>query len=151
MEVHFKPDVQAKLEQMASESGRPSDELVEDAVIGYFDELAHTREMLDRRFDDLESGIVKPIDGEEAYRRLMEKTEAQRQRRHPALVDTRSTRKRLPTSTTSANTSHRTSAAAADRVVAEIFDGIRALVSFPYQGYRRPNLTSRPLRFKQVR
>ena len=104
MEVHFKPDVQAKLEQMASESGRPSDELVEDAVIGYFDELAHTREMLDRRFDDLESGIVKPIDGEEAYRRLMEKTEAQRQRRHPALVDTRSTRKRLPTSTTSANT-----------------------------------------------
>jgi predicted transcriptional regulator len=84
MEVHFKPDVQAKLDQMARESGRPSDELVEDAVIGYFDELAHTREMLDRRFDDLESGRVKPIDGEEAYRHLMEKTDAQRQRRRPA-------------------------------------------------------------------
>jgi predicted transcriptional regulator len=81
MEVHFKPDVQAKLDQMARESGRPSGELVEDAVIGYFDELAYTREMLDRRFDDLESGRVKPIDGEEAYRRLMEKTDAQRQRR----------------------------------------------------------------------
>ena len=79
MEVHFKPDVQAKLDQMARESGRPSGELVEDAVIGYFDELVHTREMLDRRFDDLESGRVKPIDGEEAYRRLMEKTDAQRQ------------------------------------------------------------------------
>jgi len=78
MEVHFKPDVQAKLEQMAR--GCPSDELVEDAVIGYFDEPAHTREMLDRRLDDLESGRVKPIDGEEAYRRLMEKTDAQRQR-----------------------------------------------------------------------
>jgi hypothetical protein len=37
--------------------------------------------LLDRRFGDLESGRVKPIDGEEAYRRLMEKTEAQRQRR----------------------------------------------------------------------
>jgi predicted transcriptional regulator len=84
MEVNFKPDVQAKLEQMARESGRPSDELVEDAVIGYFDELARTREMLDRRFDDLESGRVKPIDGEEAYRRLMEKTEAQHQRNRPA-------------------------------------------------------------------
>ncbi|MCX6636847.1 MAG: hypothetical protein NT090_17450 [Acidobacteria bacterium] len=84
MEVHFKPDVQAKLDQMARESGRPSDELVEDAVIGYVDELAHTREMLDRRFDDLESGRVKPIDGEEAYRRLMEKTDAQRQRHRPA-------------------------------------------------------------------
>jgi predicted transcriptional regulator len=80
MEVHFKPDVQAKLDQMARESGRPSGELVEDAVIGYFDELAHTRKMLDRRFDNLESGRVKPINGEEAYRRLMGKTEAQRHR-----------------------------------------------------------------------
>jgi hypothetical protein len=69
---------------MARESGRPSDELVEDAVIGYFDELAHAREMLDRRFDDLENGRVKPIDGEEAYRRLLEKTDAQRQRHRPA-------------------------------------------------------------------
>ena len=80
MEVFFKPDVQAKLEQMARESGRPSNELLEDALAGYFDEVAHTKEILDRRFDDLESGTVKPIDGEEAYRRLMEKTEAQRQR-----------------------------------------------------------------------
>ena len=40
---------------------------------------------------------------------------------------------------------------AADRVTTEIFDGIRALVLFPNQGYRRPNLTSRPLRFKPVR
>ena len=39
----------------------------------------------------------------------------------------------------------------ADRIVTEIFDGIRALVPFPHQGYRRPNLTSRPLRFKLVR
>ena len=84
MEVNFKPDVQAKLDQMARESGRPSDELLEDAVTGYFDELAYTREMLDRRFDDLESGEVKPVDGEEAYRRLMEKTEVQRQRHRPA-------------------------------------------------------------------
>ena len=40
---------------------------------------------------------------------------------------------------------------AADRVITEIFDGIRGLVEFPNQGYRRPNLTSRPLRFKLVR
>jgi plasmid stabilization system protein ParE len=40
---------------------------------------------------------------------------------------------------------------AADPVITEIFDGIRGLVEFPYQGYRRPNLTSRPLRFKLVR
>jgi plasmid stabilization system protein ParE len=40
---------------------------------------------------------------------------------------------------------------AADRVIAEIFAGIRGLVAFPDQGYRRPNLSSRPLRFKLVR
>jgi plasmid stabilization system protein ParE len=40
---------------------------------------------------------------------------------------------------------------AANRVITEIFDEIRALVAFPNQGYRRPNLTSRPLRFKLVR
>lgn len=33
-------------------------------------------------------------------------------------------------------------------MVAEIFDCIRALVLFRHLGYRRPNLTSRPLRFK---
>jgi toxin ParE1/3/4 len=40
---------------------------------------------------------------------------------------------------------------AADRLITEIFDGIRALVSFPNQGYRRTDLTSRSLRFKLVR
>jgi plasmid stabilization system protein ParE len=40
---------------------------------------------------------------------------------------------------------------AANRMVTEIFGGIRALVPFPHQGYRRPNLTSRPLRFKLLR
>ena len=80
MEVHFTPDVQEKLEQMVRDTGRSSVELVEDAVVGLFDELAQTREMLDRRYDDLKSGRVQPIDGEEAYRQLMEKT-AQRRRR----------------------------------------------------------------------
>ena len=84
MEVHFTPDLQAKLEQMAQDSGCPVDELVEDAVIGYFDELASVRETLDGRYDDLESGKVKPIDGEEAYRRLLEKTEIQRRRKQSA-------------------------------------------------------------------
>jgi predicted transcriptional regulator len=80
MEVRLAPDVEARLEEMARETGRPRDELVEDAVIGYIDELTHAREMLDRRFDDLEHGRTNPIDGEEVYRLLMEKTEAQRHR-----------------------------------------------------------------------
>lgn len=40
---------------------------------------------------------------------------------------------------------------AADRVIAEIYDAVRKLVDFPRQGHRRTDLTSRPLRFIQVR
>lgn len=40
---------------------------------------------------------------------------------------------------------------AAGRVREKILRGIRALVAFPNQGYLRPKLTSRPLRFKPVR
>ena len=36
---------------------------------------------------------------------------------------------------------------AADKVIAEILDAIDALVPFPGRGHRRPDLTSRPLRF----
>ncbi len=36
---------------------------------------------------------------------------------------------------------------AADRIIAEILTAIRNLVSFPGVGHRRPDLTSRPLRF----
>jgi hypothetical protein len=37
--------------------------------------------VLDRRYDEMDSGKVQGIDGEEAFRRLMEKTQARRQRR----------------------------------------------------------------------
>jgi plasmid stabilization system protein ParE len=40
---------------------------------------------------------------------------------------------------------------AANRVVSEILAAIRALVPFPHQGYRRTDLTSRPVCFTRVR
>jgi predicted transcriptional regulator len=80
MEVHVKPEVQAKLDEIARESGQSCDEVVEDALIGYFDELAHLRETLDRRYDEMESGKVKLIDGEEARARLRAKSAARRAR-----------------------------------------------------------------------
>jgi plasmid stabilization system protein ParE len=40
---------------------------------------------------------------------------------------------------------------AADRVIADTFDAIRNLVLSPHAGHRRPDLTSRPLRFWRVR
>jgi toxin ParE1/3/4 len=40
---------------------------------------------------------------------------------------------------------------AASRVREDLLNAIRALVPFPHQGHRRPDLTSRPLRFTVVR
>jgi predicted transcriptional regulator len=80
MEVHFSPDVEKKLNDLAAQSGRGTDELLQDALAAYFDELVRTRDMLDSRYDELKSGRVKSIDGEEAFARLKAKTEAQRNR-----------------------------------------------------------------------
>lgn len=82
MDVHFdNPDLQAKIARWVSETGRPAEELVEDAMSGYFGELAQVRETLDNRYDDLKSGKVQLIDGETAFLRLKAKTEAQRNQR----------------------------------------------------------------------
>ena len=81
MEVHLSPDLQAKVDQWATETGRPVGELVEDAMVAYFFGLAQARESLDNRYDDLKSGRVTPIDGEEAFALLKARTEAQRSQR----------------------------------------------------------------------
>ena len=78
MEVHFSPDVQAKLEEMARATGRRSDQLVENVVEDFFDDIAFTRETLDRRYDEMESGRVTLIPGEEAFARLRAKSAARR-------------------------------------------------------------------------
>jgi plasmid stabilization system protein ParE len=40
---------------------------------------------------------------------------------------------------------------AADQVIEDIHEAIQSLVRFPYQGHRRSDLTSHPLRFWSVR
>jgi hypothetical protein len=78
MEVHFKPEVQGKLERMAHESGRPGGELVENVVADSFDDAAFTCESLERRYDDRETGTVKPIPGDEVFARLRTKSASRR-------------------------------------------------------------------------
>jgi predicted transcriptional regulator len=78
MEVHLTPDLQAKLDQLATETGRAKDELVQDAMAGFFEELSAVREMLDGRYDGIKSGRVKPLDGEETLARFRQKSQARR-------------------------------------------------------------------------
>lgn len=56
MEVHFLPDLERKLAELATTTGRAADALVQGAVAGYLDELADIRETLDRR----ECLLVRP-------------------------------------------------------------------------------------------
>ena len=78
MEVHFTPDLQAKIDQLVSETGRTPDKLLEDAMAGYVPELVQTREMLNSRYDDLKSGRVKPIPGDEVEAYFREKSASAR-------------------------------------------------------------------------
>jgi len=83
MEKHLTPELAAKLDKLAAETGRAKDELVQDAMAGYFEELAQVRNMLDSRLDDIESGRVKPIDGEEFFESLRRREEDLIKRRSP--------------------------------------------------------------------
>jgi predicted DNA-binding protein len=79
MEIHFAPETEKKLQDLAAQSGRKTAaELVQDVIEGYFEELTQTRTMLDSRYDDLKSGRVKSIPGEEVEAYFRDKSAAAR-------------------------------------------------------------------------
>lgn len=83
MEVHLKPETESRLNELASQSGRPTDELVEDAMAGYLAEVAEVRDLLDGRYDDIKSRRVRPIDGEIFFEDLRQREERLLNRRPP--------------------------------------------------------------------
>jgi len=76
MEVHFAPELQAKIDQLVNETGCTPDTLLAEALTGYVAEIDEARKMLNSRYDDLKSGNVKPIDGE-AFFESLRKREAE--------------------------------------------------------------------------
>jgi len=78
MEVQLTPETEQKLNALAAESGRTTGDLVEDAMAAYLDEVVQVRGMLDRRYDDLKSGRVKPIPGDEVEAYFRQKSAARR-------------------------------------------------------------------------
>lgn len=81
MEVHLPPDIEKQLNEIAAQSGRATSELLRDALAGYLDELAQTREMLNRRYDNLKSGVVNAVSGEEVEAHFRTKSAAARRSR----------------------------------------------------------------------
>jgi predicted DNA-binding protein len=78
MEVQFAPEIEKKLKDLATQSGRGASELLQDALAGYFEEVAERRNMLDGRYDALKSGDVKPVSSVEVETYFREKSVAAR-------------------------------------------------------------------------
>jgi hypothetical protein len=78
MELRLEPGLAATVEQWSAQTGRPVGDLLEDAITGYLDELGELRSMLDRRYDEIVSGKVQPMDGHEVYRLLKERAAERR-------------------------------------------------------------------------
>ena len=70
--------LEKQLADLAASTGLAPDDLVEDALFGFFADLAKVSETLDRRYDELRSGRVAPIGGEEALTRLRARIEGRR-------------------------------------------------------------------------
>jgi len=81
MEVRLRPETESRLQELASKSGRRTDDLVEDAMVGYLAELAEVRSLLDSRYDDVKSGRVKPVDGEAFFESLRQREDELLKRR----------------------------------------------------------------------
>lgn len=81
--MHLKPETESRLNELASKSGRPTDELVEDAMASYLAEVAEVRNMLDSRYDDIKGGRVKPVDGEAFFEDLRRRESKLLKRRSP--------------------------------------------------------------------
>jgi len=80
MNIRVNDVLAKKLNDLAAESGRKPDDLVQDALVGYLDEVAGLRENLDARYDEAKTGSVGLMSAEEATTRIREKS---RQRRLP--------------------------------------------------------------------
>lgn len=65
MEVRFRLETESRLHELVRKTGRPA---------------AEARDILDARYDDIKSGRVVPLDGEEAMARLRRKSEERRAR-----------------------------------------------------------------------
>lgn len=68
MEVRFNPDTERRLAAVAARTRRLPEDLLENAI-QHLEELAGVHEKLDSSYDELKSGRVQPIPGDqlEAY------------------------------------------------------------------------------------
>ena len=77
MEIHFTIERSSGTYVLQNGRGTPV-KILQDVVAGYFEELAQASQMLNSRYDDLTSGRVQPVPGEEVGAYFREKNAAAR-------------------------------------------------------------------------
>ena len=83
MQVHLKPETESRLNELASRSGLPTDDLMEGAMAGYLQEVSEVRQVLDSRYDEIKSGRVKPVEGEVFFESLRQREDELLKNRPP--------------------------------------------------------------------
>jgi len=78
MEVYFTPKVQAQLNELSADTGRPQDAIVNEILAAYLDELTEAQRLLNRRYDDVKSSRIVPVEGRTALRQLLAENVARR-------------------------------------------------------------------------
>ena len=80
MEIHFTPEQEARLTQIATQEGTDAERLVKDAAVRLLEEDARFRAAVRKGIAQADRGEF--IEEAEMDARLMAKTEAQRHRSH---------------------------------------------------------------------
>lgn len=83
MNIRLKPETESRLMELAASSGRPAEDLVEDAMAGYLAELSQVRQKLESRYREVTSGAVRLIDGEGFFEALRLREEDLVKKRSP--------------------------------------------------------------------
>jgi predicted DNA-binding protein len=80
MSIQLTPEHEARINELARQTGRNNTEVLGDVIDSYFEELARINATLDRRYDEIKSGQVKPISADEVLERLQRRSEERRAR-----------------------------------------------------------------------
>ena len=80
MSIQLTPQHEARIKELARQTGRDNAEVLGEVIDSYFEELGRINATLDRRYDEIKSGQVKPISGDEVLERLQRRSEERRTR-----------------------------------------------------------------------
>ena len=78
MSIQLTPEHEARINELARQTGRDNTEVLGEVIDSYFEELGRINATLDRRYDEIKSAEVKAISGDEVFERLRRKSEERR-------------------------------------------------------------------------